>query len=59
MDSQQVKFKRIVGKTTAGSIIVTIPKEIAEFLDIKKEDHVWMTAEVKTKGRFIAIWKEV
>lgn len=58
MDNQQVKFKRIVGKTTAGSLIITIPKECAEFLGINKEDNIIITAEVKTKGKFLALWKE-
>lgn len=58
MDSEQIKFRRKVGRTTAGSLIITIPQECAEFINIDKEDNIILTAQVKSKGKFLALWKE-
>ena len=53
----EIKFKRKIVKNGA-SLQSSYPPELIEFLGLEEGDTVFMTSEIKSKGKFIAIWKE-
>jgi len=57
MEENQVLFKRNV-ISFGDSFGTTLPKELIEYLKIQKGDKLVMVGKEKSKGRYIAVWKE-
>lgn len=58
MDENTVKFKKTL-KSIGGSIGITIPPELKDFINVKSEDEVTLIGDVNSKGqKYIAIFKE-
>lgn len=55
--SENVRFRRKIGKT-GDSLMVTIPSELVEFVDVENGQEVTITGETGKKGKFLAIFKE-
>lgn len=53
----RVKFQRKLGDK-GGSIAVTLPIELANYLEIQVGDDVQMFSERGKHGKFIALWKK-
>lgn len=57
MDENKIVFKRQVVERGATGLALQFPKEILDYLNIKKEDMIGILPEVGKHGKFIAIWK--
>lgn len=53
----QIGFKRKI-YNLGGSRGVTFPQELIEFLKLNEGDTIRMIGQEKSKGKFIALWKE-
>jgi antitoxin component of MazEF toxin-antitoxin module len=54
---EQIKFKRILGMK-GESLAITLPKEIAEWLNISNGDELTITGNEGKHGKFAAVFKE-
>jgi len=49
---QIITKARLVG----GSLVLTIPKHLAEYLDIEEDTQLLLEDEIGKKGKFAAFW---
>lgn len=52
-----VKFSRTYAKR-GDSMSIVIPAELGQYLQLKEGDIMTLAGYKKTKGKYIAIWKE-
>jgi antitoxin component of MazEF toxin-antitoxin module len=57
MMDDKIRFRRKIGKS-GDSIMITIPPELVEFLNIQQGQDLTMTAETGKKGKFMAVFVE-
>jgi len=53
-----MQFERQVKKWGETSLIVTIPADLARYLELKAEDEVIIQDDEGKHGKFIAMWKK-
>jgi antitoxin component of MazEF toxin-antitoxin module len=52
-----VKFKRVI-RVQGGSLVLTIPQELIDFLETKDNDELTLIGSSGKKRKFLAIFKE-
>lgn len=55
--NNRVKFTRKINEI-GGSIAITIPKELAEYLNVDVGDEIEIMDDFGKHGRFISFWKK-
>lgn len=53
----KIKFKKKI-ITSGGSLVVSLPKELLEFINAEKDDDIIMIGDESKHGRYIAIFKD-
>jgi len=53
----KVKFKKKIF-ATGGSLAITLPPELTNYIDVKESDEVFVIADSSKHGKYIAIFKE-
>lgn len=57
MDLEQPKFSRKVIQN-GSSLVITLPQEVLQYLEIEFGDEIEMIAKKGNKGRYAAFWKK-
>jgi len=57
MIKDNIKFTRKIYKQ-GDSLIITLPPEIREYLQVNEQDEIILTPEKGKYGKYISLWKK-
>jgi len=57
MERQNINFERPILKV-GGSLAITLPQEIINYLELKEGTKIEMMGEKGSKGKYASIWKK-